>query len=113
LAGQLSGVARVIDISEIVGTFGRNGSTTDVCATATGGYDDDAGVLKIKLDSFIRLADVRVRETHETAPWLPRPQTVTERVSRDEAGVLARDIFHRWAARVRGAIPSELQPHLS
>jgi hypothetical protein len=106
-------VARIIDISEIVGTFGRNGSTAEVCATATGAFDDDAGALKITLDSFVRPVDVRVRETHETAPWLPRAQVVTEHVAREEAGLVAREVFHRWAAKVRGAIPPDLQPHLS
>lgn len=106
-------MARVIDISEIVGTFGRNGSIAEVCATATGQFDDAAGELRIKLDSFVRPVDIRVRETHEAAPWLPRTQTIIEHVAREEAGVVAREVFHRWAAKVRGAIPSDLQPHLS
>jgi hypothetical protein len=107
----MSGVARVIDISEIVGTFGRNGSTAEVCATATGGFDDEAGVLRLTLDAFVRPVDVRVRETHEAAPWLPRAQAVAERIAREEAGPVAHEVFRRWAAKVRGAIPSELQPH--
>ena len=104
-------MARVIDISEIVGTFGWDGATAEVCATATAGFEDEAGVLEIKLDSFVRPVDLRVHETHETAPWLPRTQTITEHVSREEAGPVAREVFHRWVAKVRGAIPSELQPH--
>jgi hypothetical protein len=106
-------VARVIDISEIVGTFGRNGSTAEVCATATGGFDEEAGVLKLKLDSFVRPVDVRVRETHERAPWLPHAQTVTERIARDECSPVAHEVFHRWVAKVRSAIPSDLQPHFA
>jgi hypothetical protein len=104
-------MARVIDISEIIGTFGRNGSTAEVCATATGGFDDEAGVLRLTLDSFVRPVGVRVRETHETAPWLPHAQTVTEHVAREEAGPVAREMFHHWVAKVRGAVPADLQPH--
>lgn len=104
-------MGRVIDISEIVGTFGRNGVTAEVCATAVGEFDEEAGQLRVALDSFVRPVDVRARETHEAASWLPGAQTVTEHISREEAGSVSREVFHRWAARVRAAVPSELKPH--
>ena len=82
----------------------------EVCATAEALFDESQSQLAVTLDSFLRPADVRVKEEHESAEWLPKKQTVRESVPRHEALDLAEDIFHRWVGKVRRSIPSPVNP---
>jgi hypothetical protein len=92
--------------SEIVEIIIRGGKDHEVCATAEGEYDEARSELVLHLDAFQKAADIRVKEEVQRPGWLPQPQTVREKVPREEATELAREIFHRWAGRVRQAIPS-------
>ena len=75
------------------------------CQRSAAQYHDDSRVLIIRLGSFLRPIDLRGPERHLPAPWLPKPDTLYEPVDFAEAVDLARDIFQRWARRVREAAP--------
>lgn len=96
---------RIIDTSEVLGTVEVPEGTCEVCASAEAGYDEVAGRLLIKLEAFLRPTGLLVKEQHFGAVWLPRNETVTESVVREECHELARDIFHRWVRKVREAAP--------
>lgn len=97
---------RVIDISESLGTVDTREGICELCATAQAGYEDNTGRLVIQLESFLRTTDLRTRERRIEAGWLPGPEEVTEKVEQAEAGDVAREIFHRWARKVREAAPA-------
>jgi hypothetical protein len=97
---------RVIDTSEVVGTVEMPEGECEVCASAIAQYDEDAGRLVTNLDSFLRTTDLRKKERHLTAEWLPRPQTVTEGVGPEETVDVAREVFHGWVAKIREALPA-------
>jgi hypothetical protein len=101
---------RVIDTSEVLGTIAAPVGECEVCATAEASYDADAARLIVVLDAFLRGTDLRAKEKHFKADWLPRNETVTESAGAEEASALARDIFHRWVRRVREASPSLHRP---
>jgi hypothetical protein len=94
--------------SEIVELIIRGGKDYEVWAAAEGEYDEAGGELRLHLDAFQKLADIRAREELQRPAWLPKPQTVREKVPREEATELAREIFQRWVGRVRQAIPSHI-----
>jgi hypothetical protein len=96
----------VIDTSEVVGNVDMREGECEVCASAVAHYDEDAGRLVINLDSFLRTTDLRKKERRLTAEWLPKPQTVTEGVGPDETVDVAKEVFHRWVAKVREATPA-------
>lgn len=102
---------RVLSSNEILGTIDLQGQETEVVASAEAGYEDATGELVLGLGAFLRPVDIRRKERHVDADWLPRAQTVREHVSRDEAGDLAKDVFHRWVARVRQSIPMTMHNH--
>lgn len=97
---------RVIDTSEVLGTVEMPEGECEVCASALAQYDEEVGRLRVELDAFLRTSDLRKREKRLTADWLPRPQTVIEGVGPDETVELAKEIFHRWVAKVREASPT-------
>lgn len=97
---------RVIDTSEILGTVELPTGRHEVCASAVAGYDEGRGHLVVNLSSFLRMEDLREKERQISADWLPKPETVTESVGPEEAGEVARDIFHRWAKKVRQSAPA-------
>jgi hypothetical protein len=78
----------------------------EACATAEALYDEEQSQLIIELDSFLRPADLRFKEEHLPADFLPEKQTLKESVSQDEARELARDIFQRWVRTVRESVSS-------
>ena len=102
-------MSRPQEISEVIGTFEREGQPVEVCATATSQFDRDAGRLEVTLDAFLRPVDLLHAETHERAAWLPPRETIREGVAWDEASALTRDIFQRWVRKVRSTIPAPLQ----
>jgi hypothetical protein len=102
---RLDIVKRIIDTSEVLGTVELPNGTYEVCATADANYDDDAKQLIVRLNSFLRTTNLRAKEELSPADWLPKGETVTESMDPDEAVEAARDIFHRWAQKVRNAGP--------
>ena len=96
----------VIDTSEVIGTVETPDGELEVCASAVAQYDEGAGRLRVQLDAFLRTTDLRKKERRLSADWLPRPQTLTEGVGPDETVELAKEIFHRWVAKVREASPT-------
>ncbi len=99
-------MSRALEISEVVGVFELQGQPAEVCAVASGRFDDGASQLELTLDAFIRPVDLLHKERHERPPWLPARQVVREGVSWEESSQLAKEIFHRWVSRVRGSIPA-------
>ena len=97
---------RIIDTSEVLGKVEVPEGTCELCASADAGYDEGAGRLEVKLEAFLRPMDLLVKERHFSAVWLPKNETVTESVAREESHEVARDIFHRWVRKVRDAAPA-------
>ncbi len=96
---------RVIDTSEVLGTVETPEGTCEVCVSADADFDEVAGRLVVKLESFLRPASVLVKERHFRAAWLPSDQTITESVAPEECHEAARMIFQRWVRKVREAAP--------
>ena len=96
---------RIISTSEIIGSFTRGEHQFEVCATAEANFDEAKSQMKLELDSFIRPVDIRAKEKHLAADWLPKKQSLTEAVSQDEAVALAKEIFDRWVGKVRQSVP--------
>lgn len=97
---------KIFSTSRIVGTCRMHNQDVETCATAEANYDEDQSQLRIELNSFVRPTDLRFKEEHFAADFLPTKQTVTESVSQDEAPELARDIFQRWVRTVRQSMTS-------
>ena len=96
---------RIIDTSEVLGTVEMPEGGCELCASAEASFDEEAGRLVVKLEAFLRPTDLLVRERHFGADWLPKNETVTESVARQECHEVAREIFHRWTRKVREAAP--------
>jgi len=97
---------RIIDTSEVLGLVETPKGPREICIAASAHYDEATTILVVKLEAFLRTTDVRSKETRGVADWLPRPETVRESVGPEEAVEVARDIFHRWARKVRQAAPA-------
>jgi len=96
---------RIIDTSEALGTVEAPEGLCELCVSAEAGFDEEAGRLLVKLEAFLRPTDLLVKERHFRADWLPKNETVTESVAREECHEVAREIFHRWGRKVREAAP--------
>ena len=101
---------RVIETSETLGLLETPEGQRELCASATGSFDESAGLLAVDLEAFLRNVDLVTKERRFSADWLPKPETARERVSMEEASAVAREIFHNWVRRVRDSSPS-LQCH--
>ncbi len=99
---------KIISSSEIIGSFTRDKRELEVCATGEADFDEVKSQLTMELDSFIRPVDIRVKEEHLAPEWLPKKEILRESVSREEALDLAKEIFHRWVAKVRQSVPSPM-----
>ncbi len=97
---------QILDTSEVLGAVEGPEGDCEVCVTADAGFDDSAGQMVVKLDSFLRPTGLLVRERRFRAAWLPANETVTESVAREECHEVAREIFHRWVRKVREAAPA-------
>jgi len=98
-------IKRIISSSEVIGLFTHDDHEFEVCATGETNFDEAKSQLIVQLDSFLRPVDLRAKEAHLPADWLPSKQTLKESVTQDEAVDLAKDIFHRWVGKVRQSIP--------
>jgi hypothetical protein len=96
---------RIIDTSEVLGTLETPAGPCELCASAAASFDEEAGRLVMTLEAFLRPAALLVKERHFRADWLPKDETVTESVAREECHEMAREIFHRWAGKVRNTAP--------
>lgn len=97
---------QVIDTSEVLGTVETPEGNSEVCATARADFDEAAGRLVVRLEAFLRPTDLRVKERHFRADWLPANNTISESAAREDCHDLAREIFHRWTRKVREAAPA-------
>ncbi len=95
----------VISTSEVLGTYDQGRGEMQVCATGDAQFDEDRSKLVMDLNSFVRPADPCIKEEHLSADWLPQPQHVEEKATRQDAGAVARDIFRRWVHRIRDTVP--------
>ena len=96
---------RVIDSSEALGTVGTPQGTLELCVTAQAGFDEKTRELIVQLQSFLRPANLLAHENHTRAAWMPADSTVIEKVDWSECPEVAREIFQRWAHKVREAAP--------
>lgn len=94
-------MSRMIDITEIVGTFHRQDRKHEICAVAEGDYDETRSALELRLDSFVRPVDLRHTERHLRENWLPPAETVREGVAWEDSSRLAKEIFGRWVVKLR------------
>lgn len=99
----------IIDTSEVLGTVEAPEGSCELCASADASFDEAAGRLVMKLEAFLRPANLLVKERHFRADWLPKNETVTEAIAREECHEVAREIFQRWGRKVRAAAP-QLHP---
>ena len=95
-------------ISEIIETLGEGEGETEVCATAETQYDSSAQKVSVALDSFARCVCASGNREHQTPPWLPPAEHVTEHLAHDEADAFTKDVFLSWVRRVRANIPHDL-----
>ena len=102
---------RVIDTSEVLGTVEHPEGICEVCAAADANYDEKTNRLVVRLTSFLRTTDLRSKQNHFTTGWLPRSETETEAMGPDDAIAAAREIFHRWVAKVRQTAPQHNSVH--
>lgn len=96
----------ILNSSEIIGTLQTPQGEAELCASADAEYEQGDRKLAVRLDVFARLTSIAGKEQRVSLNWLPRAQTVTENVSIEEAGEVARDIFRRWVRKIREAAPA-------
>lgn len=77
----------------------------EVFAEADAEYDAPTQQLAVQLQCYLRPEDVTHANERVSPEWLPRPQIDREHVEAEEASDLAKDIFKRWCAKVRAAVP--------
>ena len=97
---------RVIDTTEVLGEVENPDGFFDVCAEAVALYDEQSNKLEVELDAFLRATDIRIKEKKLSPDWLPKHVHVRESAAAEEAGDMARDIFHRWVRKVRKSLPA-------
>jgi hypothetical protein len=89
------------EFSEIVGHVTHESVTCEVVATTASGFPDEARMLTIELDAFLRPVVSQHPEQQLRPGWLPRTQVITERAPEEEATDVAREVFRQWAHKVR------------
>ena len=95
-------------ISEIIETLGEGDGETEVCATAETQYDSSAQKVSVALNSFARCVCASGNREHQSQPWLPPAEQVTEHLASDETEAFAKDVFQSWVKKVRTSIPHKL-----
>lgn len=94
-----------IDTSQILESREIGDHTCEVVATAKGEYDAATGELRLELDSFLRRVNTRGRDDESRPRWLPKPDRMTDHVPPGDASEEVKEVFHKWAAKVRRSIP--------
>ena len=96
---------RVIDTTEVLGIVEMEGREAEVCAEAEAVYDPEKSAVITHLRAFLRPVATSNGGGVSQAVWLPKPQTITEKVPLEEAGEAAREIFKSWVQRLRASAP--------
>lgn len=97
---------RIISMSRIVESREVTKGTREVIASAEAGFDERKSELVIELDSKVQVTDAHGHDTLVTEDWLPARDTVREHLPLSDALDASKEIFERWAHKVRGSIPS-------
>ncbi len=97
---------RIISISRIVDSHEVTRGTREVIASAEAAFDEGKSELVIDLDSKVQVTDARGHEALVPEDWLPRRETIREHLSLSDAPDASKEIFERWAHKVRESIPS-------
>lgn len=88
----------------MLGVVEVGGAEAELCVESDASYDFEKSALITHLRAFLR-------PTRASQPdWLPKAQTVTEKVPTEDADPLAREIFARWVAKVRASAPTIHKP---
>ena len=95
---------KVLSTSEIIQDLDLEVEPKELCAAAEADYDERKSALVIKLDAFVRQVHHAGPDVCSRPDWLPKAETLRERVPPDEASDMARDIFQRWTKRVRASV---------
>jgi hypothetical protein len=95
---------KVLSSSEIIQDLDLEVEPKELCAAAEADYDDRQSALVIKLDAFVRQVHHAGPDVCSRPDWLPKAETLRERVPSDEASDMARDIFQRWTKKVRASV---------
>jgi len=96
---------RIISISEVVESARSWQGQWELRATAEADYHETKSELVVQLDSFVRTADVKLPSGLPQG-WLPKKQTLVERMPWEDALPAAKEIFQRWVRKVRQSLPS-------
>ena len=96
-------MSRPFYASDILDTFKSDAGDIELVATIDAQHDPASGKLHAELDAFLRHVRMTGPDAISRPGWLPKPQEASEGVDPSEATDLARDLFHRWTAKVRGA----------
>ena len=99
----------IIEISERVEALNWEGTDWEVMADARARFHESTEEVEVELSTWIRDANPRVREARYQPGWLPKPESVRAQASRSEASALAKEVFHRWAQRVRASAEQQRQ----
>ena len=97
---------RIISMSRIVESREVTKGTREVIASAEAEFDEGKSELVIDLDSKVQVTDAHGHDTLVTQDWLPARETVREHLSLSDAPDASKEIFERWAHKVRESIPS-------
>ena len=101
---------QILNTTEILGTIVLPEGECELLASAAADFAERSKKLVVRLDASIRQKGATEKQEPVKVDWLPRSQTITEMVSIEEAGEVARDIFGSWVRKVRAAAPSIHQP---
>lgn len=101
----------ILQTREILGTVALPGGECELVASAAAEYHEAEGRMLVTLRASLEPRQAHGKANRAiVAEWLPKNQTVSESVSIDEAGEAAREIFRRWARKVREAAPGLHRP---
>ena len=96
-------MSRPFYASDIIETQKSDSGDIELVATIDAQHDPATGKLHAKLDAFLRHVRMTGPDSTTRPDWLPKPQEASEGVDSAEATDLARELFLRWAAKVRAS----------
>ena len=100
----------ILDTREILGIVQLPEGECELIASAAAEYAEGSGNLLVRLAAAVRCRNATSNASAISPEWLPKRQTVSEFVSIEEAGEVARDIFRRWVRKVRESAPNLHHP---
>lgn len=96
----------LISTSEVLAEVTSPAGPAQVFVSAEGTFDGTRSRVSVTLDCELRPCTPGTPLAKPS--WLPERQVVEEHVPEEEATLLARDVFHHWADRVRRSVPTEI-----